>query len=105
MKQVLMVIIIVCLLNISCKKDKQSEYYKAVVMQSGQYCAKGTLIKLEKKLTMGSETTDTFNAINLPDSYNVPGNNIEVKFKFDQSAVLCTFQYQNFQSIILTDVK
>jgi|GEM_PF-4270618 len=110
MKQIFIWVIALCLLNISCKKDKQSDYYKALVLQGGNFCEskKGTWIQLDQQIPISQSSSvysSIFNAVNLPDTDNVPGKRISVKFIFDQSGTACPALYLSHPSIILTDVK
>lgn len=106
MKKLLLVITVLCIINISCKKDKHSDYYKAEVLQGGNHCEKGTWIKFDQQIALSpSGYSNIFNVVNLPDAYNVPGQKISVTFTFDQTAVVCPAMWQSHPSIILTDIK
>lgn len=108
MKKVITLAAALCTLFTSCKKDKQSDYYKAVALQGGNHCDKGTWIQLDQQVPVSvssSVYSNMFNAVNLPDADNVPGKTINVKFTYDQSGTVCTAMWQSYQNVILTDIK
>jgi len=108
MKQILLLTIATCLLFVSCKKDKQSEYYKALILQGGNHCDKGTWIQFDRPFPISSSSSDysdKFNVTNLPETDNIPGKTISVKFTYDQSGTICTAMWQSYPSIVLTDVE
>jgi hypothetical protein len=108
MKRLLLVISALCFINISCKKDKYYDYYKAEVLQGGNHCEKGTWIQLDHEIPLSpssSAYSAIFNAVNLPETDNIPGKRINVKFTFDQSGTVCPAMWEIHPSIILNDVK
>lgn len=105
MKKILLFTIVTYLLFISCKKDNQPKYYQATVLQGTNPCRKGTWIKLQNTIPVQSAgSSDTFNAINLPEAYNIPGKQIQVIFNFEQPEV-CTAFGLEYPSVKITDVK
>ena len=108
MKQVFMLGTALCILITSCKKDKHSDYYKAVVLQGGNHCEKGTWIRFDQQLPISpssSNYSSTFYALNLPANDNVPGKSIYVKFTYDTSGTICPTLWQISPDIVLTDIK
>jgi hypothetical protein len=105
MKHFLLLVIATLLLSTSCKKDRQSRYHQAIVLKGSNSCRTGTWIKLSNTIRVPSAgSSDTFNAINLQDTYNVPGKQIQVTFDFEQPEV-CTAFGLEYPSIKITDIK
>jgi len=106
MKQVILLAMALCLFNVACKKEKQSDYYKAKVLQGGNYCGKGTWVKLEQAIpTPSAGSSNILNVMNLPDAYNVPGKTIEFSFKFDQTVRVCDAYHDYYPNVNVSDLQ